>query len=60
MKYIVKHAEEFGEYTFELYDDSKVAWARYKELLEQDVERLSFISPGSEEDYQKALRGEAL
>ena len=60
MKYIVKHAEEFGAYTFELYDDSKVAWARYKELLEQDVERLSFISPSCEEDYQKALRGEPL
>jgi len=56
----VKHAEEFGEYTFELYDDSKVAWARYKELLEQDVERLSFIVPSCEEDYQNALRGEAL
>ena len=60
MKYIVKHAGKSGEYTFELYDDSKVAWARYKELLEQDVERLSFISPSCEEDYQKALKGEAL
>ena len=34
--------------------------ARYAELLEYDYERLCFIAPCDEADFQKAMRGEAL
>jgi hypothetical protein len=34
MQYIVRYAKKSEDYTFEVYDDSKVAYARYKELLE--------------------------
>jgi hypothetical protein len=60
MQYVVRYAKKAEDYTFEVYDNSTKAYARYKELREHDYERLSFIAPFDEEDFQKAMRGEEL
>lgn len=59
-KYVVRYAKKSEDYTFEVYDKSSEAYARYKELREHDYERLCFIAPCDEEDFQKAMRGEEL
>ena len=60
MQYVVRYAKKSEDYTFEVYDNSSAAYARYRELREHDYKRLSFIAPCDEEDFQKAIRGEEL
>ena len=60
MPYVVRYAKKSEDYSFEVYDNSTKAYARYKEIREHDYERLDFIAPCDEEDFQKAMRGEGL
>ena len=45
MPYVVRYAKKSEDYSFEVYDNSTKAYARYKELREYDYERLCFIAP---------------
>ena len=45
MPYVERYAKKSEDYSFEVYDNSTKAYARYKELREYDYERLCFIAP---------------
>ena len=57
-QYIVRHAGEDRKFTYEQYEVYQEAWDRYGQLVEEDVEYVTFVSAPSDEVVQAVLRGE--
>ena len=57
-QYIVRHAGEDRKFTYEQYEVYQEAWDRYGQLVEEDVEYVTFVSAPSYDVVQAALRRE--